>query len=250
MIPKTNSINDYQKGKFLSAEKYRAEDIVKRYSNVLAEYSNKDDLKILDIGGGGGVTSSLIYDFFRGKANITLLDNTEYDTWGELSDKITFLKASIFDADCRFINKKYDIIFINLVLHHLVDGNYKSSRNLQRQALEQAKGLLSENGVICVTEDIANSYMSDFSTWMIFKLTSMSTPLIAKVLRKLDAKSSGVGVCFLSDKTWRKTFSKLCLDVKYSTVGDRRKLKWHYSLCLLLRSYYFRNIYVLHSTNK
>jgi hypothetical protein len=52
-------------------------------------------------------------------------------------------------------------------------------------------------------------------------------------------------VFVLSDKMWREKFKEHKFSIVNAELGDKRRFKWYMKVFLLLKSYYFRSIYIM-----
>lgn len=164
------------------------------------------EFSFIDIGGGNGSFTDLILDRYP-KAHGVVVDNSDM-----------LLAKNRSNPRKRVINKpaeqlqsnfeeKFDIVFLNFLLHHLVVESYVSTRSNQAGVLAIAKGLLTKNGRISIFENIYDGAFIHFlPSYLIFYLTS--SKLLGKITRRLGANTGGVGVCFLSKRQWQSTFKK------------------------------------------
>jgi len=157
----------------------------------------------LDIGGGNGVFCDKVLNTFP-QSKAVLLDNSEYlISLNTQSERKRIVCASVETIDKLFQGEQFDLIFLNLVLHHFVSTGYKSTYKNVKNTFLHLKPLLSSGGYIYVFEDFYNGRIFDgLTSYLIFSLTSSKT--IAGLTRKLGANTGGVGVCFRSRKQWGK----------------------------------------------
>ena len=177
------------------------------YKEYLKKIIYKNELKIIDLGGGSGCFANdvkLFFDRKNIKTDITVIDYCEYIEWKNFKN-INFVKRSIFDELDHIKNESIDIIFINDVLHHLVYDSYKKSRIAQRKLFRLVFAKLKKGGYFFIGERCCqNPIIKDFSSPIIYYLTSSKRKLIRRMSKKIGANSAGVGVCFLSSKLWCK----------------------------------------------
>jgi ubiquinone/menaquinone biosynthesis C-methylase UbiE len=161
--------------------------------------------KFLDIGGGNGVFSDKILSTYP-NATCTVLDNSRL-LLGRNSTNPR--KKLVYDSVENLGNlaEKYDLIFFNWVLHHLVEESYRKSRVNIERALRNAASLLTERGRISIYENMYNGIVIDgLPSHIVFRLTSLKA--VSKLATRMGSNSAGVGVCFLSRKQWVSTFEK------------------------------------------
>lgn len=130
------------------------------------------------------------------------------------------------------------IICFNLILHHLVGASEQETRRLQKQALSAWR---STAQMIFVNEYIYESYfMTNFSGWLIFKITSSTVlsnigSFIAKFAPSLKANTFGVGVRFRSHAEWREIFSSLGFEIMGTVIGPQEYVSLP-RRCLLIKN--------------
>src|SRR5690606_9089556 len=98
---------------------------------------------------------------------------------------------------------RYDLVFFNWVLHHLVGDGYGKSVHHVDQTLRKAVALLTPNGHISIFENMYNGLVVDNApSHIIFNLTSAKA--IAPIIRRLGANTARLGVCFHSKLRWQR----------------------------------------------
>lgn len=165
------------------------------------------NFKFLDIGGGNGVFCDKVLDIFP-QSKAVLLDNSEYlISLNKQSDRKRIICESVEKIDKLFQGEEFDVVFLNLVLHHFVSNNYKATYKNVKDTFLNLKLLLSSKGYVCVFEDFYNGLIFDgLPSHLIFALTS--SKIFAGLTRKFGANTGGVGVCFRSKKQWIKIISE------------------------------------------
>jgi len=200
-------INDYQKQLYENDCKDWADRFVARYLEVLEPLKRKGKIKILDIAGGSGFCSKALHKYFsENDCEIFIVDNTRYDTWEEFGDgTIKFIEDVAENIGEIFSEGTFDLIFANHAFHHFV-GHKRGWRDTVSNItdiVKQVSKVLKDDGVFCVTEHCCDGFLFDAAaSAIIYTLTSCKNPLLVKVLRRIESKSAGVGVCFLSRKMW------------------------------------------------
>lgn len=181
--------------------------------------------RFLDIGGGNGLFADRMLEAFP-NSTCTLIDNSEVLlSKNKISGRKTLLNKSVEDISDIFGNQKFDIIFLNWVLHHLVGNDYRGSIVNIQKTLRTVKEHLFNDGLISIYENLYDGYIIDnFPSHIIFNLTSCR--LIAPLIRKLGANTAGCGVCFLSKKRWLDVLS----DSGLTVINDEEYKKWKFSL--------------------
>lgn len=170
----------------------------------------EERFSFLDVGGGRGLFADRLLARFP-NATGTVLDNSELLLSMNVADsRKTLVLASAIDMAQHFSDRRFDVVFFNLSLHHFVAGNYEATRQLQKCALDQAVRMMSSRGRIVVTENLFEGILArNFPSLLIYGLTS--TTLLAPIVRRFGANTAGCGVCFLSEHAWREVFQQLSL---------------------------------------
>ena len=218
-------INDFQQQMYEDWEKVTANSLVNQYSILLETFKEKEVIKILDIGGASGYFASALVNFFSEKAcEIFVVDSTKYSTWEDFNSRITFIEDSVENLDKYFSENMFDLIFANRVFHHFVDKTWKKSIKSINDSMAQISRVLKNEGCFCITDYFYDGYIFNSSTSkIIYGLTSCKNPLLVSVFRKIDSKSAGIGVCFLSRKMWLDLFSKNDLTIEQLHEGHQIK---------------------------
>jgi ubiquinone/menaquinone biosynthesis C-methylase UbiE len=208
-------LNEYQKKRFEEFERNTVKNYFARYENVLKNISRDKKIKVLDMGGGSGNFAFALARYFKENgydAEVSLLDITRYSTWEQYADSVHFFEGSVFDADKYFERNNFDIIFLNRICHHLVQTSWRKTIKAISALLMSTQALLKNDGgggYLCVSEVYYEcSWLKEISSFIIYFLSSIQVPLIAKLLRKVGSKSAGVGVCFLSINRWKKILTE------------------------------------------
>ena len=236
-------INDYQKARYEDYEKATAGILLGKYRALLDKITQTNTkIKVLDTGGASGYFAMALYDYLRGKdCEITVIDTAEYGTWGEFSEKIQFMRESADSLENVFPPGTFDIVFANRVFHHFTAGSWKESVYLMNNAVRQISRVLKDSGYFCVTDYFYDGLFFDTSaSRMIYALTACKIPLLVKIFRRIEAKSAGTGVCFLSRKMWIGLFDRNNLCIEYTNEGHKiRKSIFRtaaYKICLLIKN--------------
>ena len=161
------------------------------------------NFSFLDIGGGNGVFCDKVLNTFP-KSTAVLLDNSEYlVSLNKKSERKRIICDSVENIDKLFQGETFNVVFLNLVLHHFVSNSYKSTHNNVTNTFLRLKPLLSSNGYVYVFEDFYNGLIFDgLASYLIYTLTS--SKMLAGLTRKFGANTGGTGVCFRSRKQWGK----------------------------------------------
>jgi SAM-dependent methyltransferase len=225
-------INDYQKSIYEDVERNMADRLMARYLEILEPLKRKSNIKILDIGGASGFFSLALHEYFsENGCEIYIVDNTRYDTWEKFGGgRINFIKDSAENIGKIFSEGSFDLVFANRVFHHCVSPQgtaWKDTVFNIMDIVKQAYKVLKIDGTFCVTEHCCDGMLFDASaSAIIYTLTSCKIPLLAKVFRRIEAKSAGVGVCYLSRKMWMATF-EIC-GFTVDKIYEGHKISWNF----------------------
>lgn len=161
------------------------------------QLKHRASFRFLDVGGGNGRFADRILGAYS-NANGVVLDNSALLlSKNALHPRKSLRQASATDLTRLFGDERFDLISLNLVLHHMVTHRYSTTRALQASVLGQAAALLAPRGVISITEDVYVSIAAQaLPGRLIYELTSSER--LAPVTARLGANTAGVGVCFLS----------------------------------------------------
>lgn len=174
----------------------------------------------LDLGGGNGVFADRVLRAYP-EATGTVLDAAEL-----LISRNTPSprKVSIVgDAtDLREIGK-FDIIFCNWLLHHIVSESYARCRANIDMVLAECRKHLTPRGRLSVYENQYNGFIDSAPSRLIFAATS--SRILSPIMRSMGANTAGVGVCFLSRAEWTRTLSK-----QYTVLAHYNDRAWRVSL--------------------
>jgi hypothetical protein len=191
--------------------------------------------KALDIGGGVG-------HFALAARQQLTLDCTVLDSDMESIARATEvgLKAELGDALTTRLGDDAPVACFNLILHHLVSGRWSTTLALQKQALaNQLAGPPDKQ--LFVNEYVYESYVwQEFASRLIFAVTSSSVlssigRAVARFAPSLRANTFGIGVCFHTDRTWRRLFTQAGWRVEQVVEGDLEEISVPRRGVLLLR---------------
>lgn len=187
------------------------------------------EFSFIDIGGGNGNFADRVLEAYPGSVG-TVLDNSNLLLGRNKQHSRKQLICESAGNLSSFTTAKYDIVFLNWVLHHLVSSSYVETRSNISATLEGCQSLLSPDGRISIFENMYNGLWADgLSGYLVYHLTS--SKLISRLTRKW-ANTAGVGVCFLSCKQWGKTISDSGLSTLYYTNDAIWKIPLAWNLLL------------------
>ena len=193
--------------------------------------SEKQNIRILDIGGGVGSVAKAISENVDG----AVIDVIDFSPLAEdnfvQGKKINFITGNFLTYQFK---NKYDAIIMRVLLHHLIDCNENKTSKAQNNGLKKAKELLKPNGVLFVTENYYEPYLfKDLSGRLIYEVTKLKS--IAGFVRIMGANTAGEGVRFRSWKAWEDFFHSNGLIV----VEARKSTTWGKSISIWKKIFLF-----------
>lgn len=204
-------------------------------AKTVGENFKDGDFSFLDVGGGPGLFTDRLLERFPTSRG-AVLDNSELLLSENTSNaRKQLVLASATDMAAKLEDRRFDIIFFNLSLHHFIGKTYSETRRIQRNALAQAVSLLAPGGRVVVTENLYDGIAIDnLPGWLVYMLTA--SDFLAPVIKRLGANTAGCGVCFLSAGAWRKEFRRIGLrDSKFSADVWKERRLWR-AICFRLMS--------------
>lgn len=202
---------------------------------MVGENFKDGDFSFLDAGGGPGLFTDRLLERFP-KSRGAVLDNSELLLSENTSNERKLLVlASATDMSAELVDRRFDIIFFNLSLHHFIGKTYSETRRNQRNALAQAVSLLAPAGRVVVTENLYDGIVIDnLPGWIVYMLTASG--FLAPLVKRLGANTAGCGVCYLSANAWRKEFRRAGLrDCAFSANVWKERRLWR-AMCFWLMS--------------
>jgi ubiquinone/menaquinone biosynthesis C-methylase UbiE len=192
------------------------------------------NFSFLDIGGGNGrFADRLLLSYPNSTAAV--LDNSQLllDK-NQPNSRKTLIKTSVETLE-HHLDKKYDLICLNWVLHHLVSDSYNKTRNNITSTLTKMELLLTPMGRVSIFENMYNGLIIDnLPSYLIYQLTSSKS--IARFIRSQGANTAGVGVCFLSQKQWCSTIEASGLEILQYSDDEKWNIPWKRNVFLHIRN--------------
>lgn len=243
----TKTINEHQKIQYGNMEKDVSKELLSRFAAVLSTYKENDSIKILDIGGASGHFALSLKEYFgNGNCEVTVIDNTVFETWDALSNKVTCIKTSADSINEIFSENTFDIIFANRVFHHFVRGSWKSTVEGINSIIGKIYKILKNDGRLCITEHFFNGLLFDkMSSKIIYKLSSCIFKPIVTLCKKIGVESAGIGVCFLSYTMWFKLLDENIFLIESIDAGKNERIhEWYKKICFLNKENILDNIII------
>lgn len=222
-------INDHQRTLYERFSLNSSEKQLNSYLAHLSKFESRRNIKILDIGGATGHLAYLMKNHFEDNGcEVYVVDPTVYDTWDEsaFGKDVNFICDSIENLKDIFEENSFDIIIANRVFHHFVHSSWRKSLKRMDEYMKAIHSLLKGDGVFCVMDHFYNGMIIDSaSSFLIYSLTTIRVPAIAKFIKKMGAESAGVGTCFLSEKMWKKKITNAGFNIDCIERSKPAKLK-------------------------
>lgn len=174
----------------------------------------KENLSLLDVGGGNGTFLDTMLQAMPDATGTLVEMSLGMAEKNSTSNRKTVVCANFLDWAAKTTQsaQRFDVIFFNFVLHHFVGKHRNESIRLQTRALQGAKSVLAEGGLIVVYEIHYNGLFHDESSSALIHALS-SSALLSPVVKRLGANTAGYGVCFHSENFWRRLFGEHGLKV-------------------------------------
>lgn len=219
------TINGNQKDDYQRIDKKNSGTILKRYFNLIKLNTINRQISILDVGGGAGYFTKAVYDYLteRGfEVTAYVLDTMRYPNWNKENFKnIIFCEGSVEHVDTYFNEQKFDLIFCNKVFHHFITNTYSGTVQMLTVCMNKLGHQLSACGRLCILDYFYDGLLIDsFPSWMIYQCTSQKNGLLVRLFKKMGSKSAGSGVCFQSERMWRRLIEDCGLKVAVFERGQ------------------------------
>lgn len=216
-------------------KEYHSEEEISVKISYLKEKFEGRPINVLDIGGGNGAFLDRVLNELPGSQGVNFDISAELLERNKLRQSKRCINGDIDEINKYFSGEKYDVIFLNWVLHHLVGENYFESTNNSKKCLYRLSDLIMDGGVILVAENLYDGrFESDWPSRIIFGITSVKSPIVTKFVSKY-ANTSGVGVCFHSQSGWEKIFSQTGWKSDIINVGKPWQVSIFRRAMLMLR---------------
>jgi hypothetical protein len=193
---------------------------VEHFRRIALPYIDKEKV-VVDIGGGCGYFAAAISADMR--IGTRVLDTDPVGI--EFARKIG-LDAVLSDAVQPIKKQDEGTACFNLILHHLVGASEKDTKDLQVRSLSAWN---DSNVSVFVSEYVYESWLPDFSGWLIFQITRNKTlsaigSLFARFFPSLKANTFGVGVRFRSSDAWKAIFINSGFSLKKEIRGEKEDI--------------------------
>jgi SAM-dependent methyltransferase len=175
--------------------------------------------RFLDVGGGNGRFCDRVLEAYPGSTAVLLDNSQQLLSRNTPHPRKTMAPHSVERIDSLF-SEKFDLIFFNWVLHHIVADNYATSRRAMSRALMMCSKQLRPGGKVSILENLYDGLLIDsLPSRLIYFLTS--SRMLQPLTSRFGANTAGVGVCFLSRVMWQKTIEGAGLKITRFTDDVR-----------------------------
>ncbi len=181
-----------------------------QYQQLLAEnFSSVSPRSILDVGGGNGAFLDRVLTFYPEASGVVLDNSTLMLEKNTVGPRKSVVIGSAVEVGRLFEPEQFDLVTVNVLLHHLVGKSEEQTRELITRCLEGIRSLIRPGGLVVVYEQIYEGLLPlPDPGRLIYALTSIRQPWIARHLKKFGANTAGIGVRFRSTGAWRSLFSQ------------------------------------------
>lgn len=188
--------------------------------HYLDEIDTKQSRKILDFGCGDGIFIKCMIDnnlkgeLFGSDISLSMINLAR--------EKLDYDKVELFLADGFQMpvnsNVKFDVIHVDMILHHLIGKTRKASKKLVNKMLDILMNMLSENGTLIIEEHISTSFLiPSFGSFVAFYGLKFLNFFHLDVNKIVDEIQPGLEVNFFHEKQLVKILEQ------YGTVKRIRK---------------------------
>jgi ubiquinone/menaquinone biosynthesis C-methylase UbiE len=212
-------------------DNHRPEAMKAKYDIIKERFPN-GPTSILDLGGGAGYFADKILAEFP-SCEVTILDSSALLlNKNRARDRKVLTMGSVSEIDDLFFGRRFDVITMNFLLHHLVGKTRKSCWENCVETLAACRRHLAKDGVIIIAEHAFDGpFGTNIPSNTIFAITRIRQPLFVKFARRYF-NTAGTGVCFRSERSWRAVFAAAGLTatsifhMPWELGSIRRRLKF------------------------
>jgi len=186
---------------------------------VIPKYLGRVD-SCMDIGSGAGIFLKYVSGRY-GAHNIVGIDISEGMLAQSLLDKpfqADLAQGSVLDLPVR--ERRFDLVFMEEVLHHLVSKSPADSKKLARRAIGNIKRIIRPGGAFILREEYYESWLAPtLSSTLIMLLLSLFNALSIK----LPHKEAHIG---LRVSFYTRDEIQAMLEEAGGKILEARDLKW------------------------
>ena len=173
---------------------YVGDEYFKRLNSILLKtFDHNSPLLIADLGSGTGRFLDRILSAFPRARGFGIDFSAELLSRNQPHARKTLINASFLEYRP---GTQFDIVSLNWVLHHMVYGSPRETRQLIRKTICHSARLLKPGGRFVVFENIVDGIVNDnLSSNLLYRGTSSRR--LARLTRRLGANTAGVGIHYL-----------------------------------------------------
>jgi 2-polyprenyl-3-methyl-5-hydroxy-6-metoxy-1,4-benzoquinol methylase len=213
-------LNETQNAVF-DTEYHAAEELDIKFK-LLNDVSSDESFNVLDLGGGNGLFADQLLARFP-RSTVTILEiSCALLSRNDPSKRKELIHGSIEEMTDVLTGRTFDYISMNWVLHHLVGNSYRASLENCCKTLIHCRKLLKPGGMVIIAENMFDSYLgSNLASHIIYAITEIKWRWFVQWTKRFF-NTAGVGVCFQSERAWRRIFGETGFDV----VAFQRGVVW------------------------
>lgn len=204
--------NYAEKGRAAFLEEHHGRVVQTHLRRYIREAFGDRPWSMLDVGGGSGILSDYLHEQFPQSRSTVLDISPELLDANIRAPWKTVVRGSATDLAAHAGRERFDLVCIHNVLHHVVDGNYRSSGARVAGIVRQVYDILAPGGRLSLFEMSYRGWpVESLSGRIIFELTS--NRVLGPLCRRFGANAGGVGVRFLAEAAWRDMLGRSGFDV-------------------------------------
>jgi hypothetical protein len=207
------------------------EDQVRHFVSLCGPAAS-DHGEVVDVGGGCGFFAKRVNALTGRKVRVLDTDLASIEVCRQAG-----VEAVYGDALSPELTGREGVATFNMILHHLVGRSERETLDLQRQAISVWRRHVR---AVFVNEYIYESYVGNFSGWLIFQITknrllSWVGRAVSTIAPSLKANTFGVGVRFRAHGEWLRVFQAAGYEVKSSIIGAEEPVSLARRMLLIKR---------------
>jgi SAM-dependent methyltransferase len=178
------------------------------YQPLLEGAINEGEIfSVLDVGGGNGQFVDRLLQLYPSATGCVFDYSSSMLSKSRPDSRKTLVQGSATELGKHFSGRRFDLITVNMLLHHLVGQTEKETLENVNSCLLSIRELLTPTGHLIVYEQTYEGVLPGLQPGkIIFSLTSVKNTLISRALRNLGANTAGTGVRFRSRNEWIALF--------------------------------------------
>lgn len=187
------------------------------------------EFRLLDIGCGNGRLVDRILERFPAALAVVVDNSPHMIDANRPHPRKQAVLAEATELASVLEGRRFDVISLNWILHHLVYRSWSASRTASLTQLRHLHRLATPEARLSVYENCYDGLLFDnLPGRIIHGMTS--TPLLSAIARSQGANTAGVGVSFQSRQAWTQQFSA----AGWAVQDELTETPWHPTLDLKL----------------